>query len=237
MERTSDATLRDADRVYDDLRRRILTLNLGPGAVLDESRVVQEMGTSRTPVREAIIRLVSEGLLRRDGRRISVSSFEVSQLRAFFEAMTLTSRAINRMAALRRTPEQLIAIHDALVEFEKAVARGDEVRISETNHVFHRMISEAADSVFIQRAYEDLLVESLRLARKCFAAGEDRESTRQEHLARTIADHKEIYEAIKRKDADAADDTARRHSSLFRERLTRQILGQSQVADSLLLAD
>src|SRR5262245_36573437 len=103
MNRTPESGSRDADRVYDELRRRILALTLDPGSVLDESRIVEDMGTSRTPVREAVIRLVSEGLLRRDGRQVRVSSFEVSQLRAFFEAVTLMSRAIHRMAASRRS--------------------------------------------------------------------------------------------------------------------------------------
>jgi DNA-binding GntR family transcriptional regulator len=206
---------------------------LDPGAALDESRIVEEMGTSRTPVREAVIRLVSEGLLHRDGRRVRVSSFEVSQLRAFFEAITLISRAINRMAAARRTVRQLKVIHDKLLEFEKEVPRGDEMRISEANHAFHKAIAEAADSVFIQRAYEELLLDSLRLARQCFAPGDDQ----REHLKRTIGDHREIYNAIKQRDPDKADSVASRHSSAFRERLSRQILGPSLEASSVPLTD
>jgi DNA-binding GntR family transcriptional regulator len=72
----SDGSIRNADRVYDELRERILSLRIQPGSVIDEARMVSDMGTSRTAVREAIIRLVSEGLLRR-GRQIRVSAFEV----------------------------------------------------------------------------------------------------------------------------------------------------------------
>jgi DNA-binding GntR family transcriptional regulator len=237
MSRSSGSGVRDADRVYDDLRRRILTLRLDPGATLDESRIVQEMGTSRTPVREAVIRLVSEGLLRRDGRQVRVSSFEVSQLRAFFEGMTLISRAIHRMAAVRRTASQLKVRHDRLIAFEKEAKQGDEVRISEANHAFHQAIAEAADSVFLQKTYEDLLLDSLRLARQCFASGEEGESPRRAHLARIIADHKEIYQAIERRDAEEADRLASGHSLLFRERLSRQILGPSAQAASIELTE
>jgi DNA-binding GntR family transcriptional regulator len=237
MDRNGEPSPRDADRVYEELRERVLTLSLDPGAILDEARIVQEMGTSRTPVREAVIRLVSEGLLRRDGRQIRVSSFEVSQLRAFFEAMTLMSRAVNRMAASRRTDLQLVGIHNTLIAFEREVTQGDEVKLSELNHSFHKAVAAAADSAFIQKAYEDLLVESLRLARQCLGSGEDRESTRQEHLARIVGDHKEIYEAIKRRDTEAADRIATRHSLLFRERLSRQILGPSAQVSAISLTD
>lgn len=233
---TGEASVRDADRVYEELRRRILTLSLDPGAVLDESQIVREMGISRTPVREAVIRLVSDGLLRRDGRQVRVSSFEVNQLRAFFEAMTLMSRAIHRMAAARRTTHQLRVIHDALDAFEKEVTLGDEVRISEANHVFHEAVSAAADSVFIQKAYQDLLVESLRLARQCFAAGDGHDANQREHLERTVADHRELYQAIERRDAEEADRVAGRHALLFRERLSVQILGPSALVASIGLS-
>lgn len=91
-----ESSTRNADRIYDELRERILSLRIQPGAVVDEARIVSDIGTSPTPVREAIIRLVSEGLLRRDGRQIRVSAFEVDQLRALFEPLTLLSRATNR---------------------------------------------------------------------------------------------------------------------------------------------
>jgi len=236
MAKSSGPGRRDADRVYDDLRKRILTLGLDPGAMFDESRIVGEMGTSRTPVREAVIRLVSEGLLHRDGRQIRVSAFQVSQLRAFFEAVTLLSRSICRMAAARRSSEQLKGIHARLVEFEREVVRGDEIRISESNHAFHKAIAEAADSAFLQRAYEDLLVESLRLSRQCFAAGGKR-NTWREHMKSTIADHREIYNAIKQHDIGEVDRLAAQHAKLFRERLSQQILGPSTEASTLPLSD
>jgi DNA-binding GntR family transcriptional regulator len=234
---SGEAGVRDADRVYGELRRRILTLSLDPGAVLDESQIVREMGISRTPVREAVIRLVSDGLLRRDGRQVRVSSFEVNQLRAFFEAMTLLSRAIHRMAAARRSAHDLRVIRDALNAFEKEVTLGDEVRISEANHTFHEAVSAAADSVFIQKAYQDLLIESLRLARQCFAAGDDHDANRREHLERTVADHRELYQAIEQRDAEEADRIAARHSLLFRERLSAQILGPSTLIASIGLTE
>jgi DNA-binding GntR family transcriptional regulator len=237
MATMGDGSSSEANRVYDALRNKILTLDLDPGASLDEARIVEEMGTSRTPVREAVIRLVSEGLLRRDGRQIRVSSFEVGHLRALFEAMTLLSRTIYRMAAARRSAQQLAIIRDALIKFESEVAQGDEVRISEANHLFHEAIAEAADSLFIRRAYGDLLIESLRLARQCFAAGDSSESTRHQHLARTSDDHRKIYEAIEQRDVEEADRLASEHCTLFRDRLSRQMLGPSAEATGIPLTN
>ena len=70
-------------------------------------------------------------------------------------------------------------------------------------------------------------MESLRWARQCFSSGEDQKSTQQEHLRRIAAEHREIYAAIKQRDVEEADALASRHSELFRERLSQQILGVS----------
>lgn len=233
----SRSNTRDADRVYDDLRARILALQLTPGSVLDESRVVADLGISRTPVREAVIRLVSDGLLQRDGRQVRVAAFEVSELRAFFEGLTLLSRAIHRAAAVRRSPTQLRAIQEALHRFENELAQGDEVRISEANHAFHEAVSVAAQSEYIHRAYQALLVQSLRLARQCFAAGDELEAAQRSHLDRTAADHRQLYHAIEKRDAEGADQIAHRHSQLFRERLNRQILGSVGTIESMNLGE
>lgn len=227
MEAKLESSLRNADRVYEELRHRILSLQVQPGSVIDEARIVSDMAMSRTPVREAIIRLVSEGLLRRDGRQIRVSSFEVSQLRALFEAMTLLSRATHRMAAIRRSDIQLRAIYGALIAFEEQASTGNEASMNEANHAFHLAIARAADSEFLERAYHDVLVESLRLSRQCFATGEDSQENRTSHVARIIADHRALYAAIDQRDADETDRIAESHSALFRERLARQLLTPS----------
>lgn len=220
-----ESSTRNADRIYDELRERILSLRIQPGSVLDEARIVSDMGTSRTPVREAVIRLVSEGLLRRDGRQIRVSAFEVNQLRALFEALTLLSRATNRMAAARRNESHLEDIRRAMLEFERQASAGDELAINEANHEFHLAVARAADSAFLERAYRDVLVESLRLSRQCFLEGEGRKDARSAHLAKIIDDHRALYNAIDRQDSAEADHVADRHAKLFREGLSRQLLG------------
>jgi DNA-binding GntR family transcriptional regulator len=220
-----DGATRNADRIYGELRGRILSLRLQPGSVIDEARLVSDMGTSRTPVREAIIRLVSEGLLRRDGRQTRVSAFEVNQLRALFEALTLLSRAANRMAAARRNDRHLADIKRAMLEFERQAKSGDEVAINEANHEFHLAVARASDSPFLERAYHDILVESLRLSRQCFLEGEGPKDARASHLAKIIDDHRALYEAVKRQDPAEADRVAERHAKLFREGLSRQLLG------------
>lgn len=235
MGATAATFSRTADRVYEELKARILSLQAEPGSVVDEAQIVKDTGLSRTPVREAIIRLVSEGLLQRDGRQILVSAFEVGQLRAFFEAMTVLARSVHRMAAVRRSEDQLRTIHGALLAFEKVAVTCCELDLNKANHAFHLAIASAADSRFLKRAYEEILVESLKLSRQCFAEGENTSALQRVHVDRIVEDHRAIYDAIALRDADEADRLIATHSALFRERLARQLLGPSVLADSMHL--
>lgn len=227
--------VRDADRVYFELRRKIVMLVLEPGALLEEGRVVKEMGISRTPVREAVIRLVSEGLVRREGRQVRISTFEAKDLRGFFEGIEIMSRAIHRFAAVRRSAIQLDLIKENLINFENEVKKADDLRITEANYVFHKSIAHAADSVFIEKAYEGVMLESLRLARQCFATDGDHDESQRKHFELTVIDHRQLYRSIEMRDAEEADRIASRHTALFRQRLSEQIFGTQIQTSSIPL--
>ena len=90
--------------VYDELRREILRLRLVPGAALDEAGLVIRFGLSRTPVREALIRLAADGLVTMlSNRKAQVSTLDLGNFPRFVEALNLLQRAIMLLAALRRS--------------------------------------------------------------------------------------------------------------------------------------
>lgn len=233
----TDAGLRNADRIYAELRGKILAMDLLPGAILDEARIVQESGMSRTPIREAAIRLVSEGLLVRDGRQIRVAAFDISQLHGVFESLVLLSRAMHRMAALRREPPQLKTIWQALLAFEAEVETSDETRLSEANHVFHMAISKAAASPVLHGFYQTVSIDTMRLSRQCFIVGARAGYADDDHLKHTMRDHRTLFEAIEAGDGAAADRVALHHSVRYRERLMRRLLGRTADIDSIDVAD
>ncbi|QPC43271.1 GntR family transcriptional regulator [Kaustia mangrovi] len=214
-----------SERIYRDLRKRILSLEFPPGAELEENALVATLGTSRTPIREALIRLASEGLvLMSVGRSARVMPLEVTDLRGFFEALDLTSRAINRLAALRAEPDQLERIRAGMVRFEDGAAAKDGVAMSEANHAFHEAIGEAAHNSHLLLSYRRLLTQSLRIVRFCFTSAPFEEESLQAHLARTLADHRGMAEAIAERDADRADEIASAHCDLFRNRVNAILL-------------
>src|SRR6266404_3667316 len=94
--------------VYDSLKAQILDLELKPGTLLDETVVSRQFGVSRSPVREALIRLSAEGLVQNLRNRTSiVAPFDVATLPAYFDAIQLLYRLSARLAAANITPPQV----------------------------------------------------------------------------------------------------------------------------------
>src|SRR5690349_11437989 len=99
---------RGAHFVYSAMRDKILRLDLRPGVKLDEAALVESLGVSRTPVREAFVRLAAEGLVfLLPNRGAQVAPLDLTETARYFEALDLVQRVVNNWAAVRRTREDL----------------------------------------------------------------------------------------------------------------------------------
>src|SRR5581483_2221330 len=113
-----------ASYVYDSLKALILDLELKPGTLLDETLVSRQFSVSRSPVREALIRLSAEGLVQTLRNRTSiVAPFDVGMLPAYFDAMQLLYRVSARLAAANATPPQIERLLKIVRDHEDALHR------------------------------------------------------------------------------------------------------------------
>lgn len=214
-----------SDSVYHSLRRDILRLYLAPGAALDEVALSARYSVSRTPVREALIRLTGDGLVANaKGRGARVAALDLQNLRAFFEGLDILQRAVTRLAALRRRPADLDAIAERLAAFEAGAARHDSETVNEANYQMHTAIARAAASDYLENAYGRCLTEGLRIGYVCFSDHTGVDERLETHLGATMHDHREIYDAIAAQDADRAEAVAGRHVDLFRNRIITALL-------------
>lgn len=214
-----------SERVYESLRRDILRLELAPGTALDEAVLSARYAVSRTPVREALIRLSADGLVTNaSGRGARVAALNLQNLRAFFEGLDILQRAVTRLAALRRRPADLDAIAARLASFEEGAARHDSETVNEANYHFHAAIARAAASDYLENAYGRCLMEGLRIGYVCFSDHTGIDERLETHLGATIQDHAEIFEAIVAQDANTAEAVAGRHVELFRNRIVTALL-------------
>ena len=221
-----------AARVHAALREEILTMRLVPGSVLDEASLSERFGLSRSPVREALIRLSGEGLVVLLPNRSSiVAPIDFQSLPDYLDALGMLQRLTHRLAALRRSPEDMKAIKAAQAGFDKALARAmkkwDSLPVIERNHDFHMAIARAGGNRYFTSYYERLLDEGRRMLHIHFLYHQERPRFDKAEFA---GEHDALVRAIEAGDADRAERLAHSHTEQFRGQFL-QYLSQSLTKD------
>lgn len=192
------------ESIYRTLRQEIATGNLPPGARLHQAELAEKLGTSRTPVREALAHLASDRLVEfQPNRGYFVATMSESRTRAAVEAR-LTEPLIARLAAERRPPGALERMAAAIATERRA---HDSWEAYEASREFHLALADASENEFLQRLTEQLWVADLgRPLYQAYVnvAGSD-------WIAGDAAEHDDIYQAVAQGDADAAERAALTH--------------------------
>lgn len=199
--------------VYETLRTEILSLVLQPGQLLDETTLAERFDRSRSPVREALIRLSGEELVVTLANRSTiVAPIEIATFPKYVEALDIAQRMNTRLAAELRTDSDLKLIARRQKEFESAVKSGNHLVMSEANKQFHMAIAHAGRNPYLASFYGRLLNQGQRMLHLHF---EYLERTHDGYLL--TDEHQLMLEAIKAKDADRADELAHAHTRQFRD--------------------
>lgn len=193
--------------VYESLRDEILNLILAPGSPIDEVQLAERFGMSRTPIREALVRLAGEGLVETlPNRSTMVSNIDFLNLHTFFDAITLMYRVSTRLAAQYHQPADLERIRAHQADFAAAVSAQDALAMISTNRDFHAAIAEAGRNPYYTALFSRLLDEGRRLLRLYYQSFNDR-------LPQEYSDeHEAIIAAIEARDLALCDRLARAHA-------------------------
>jgi len=189
-------------QVYRSIRSRIIAGELAPGSVLSESEVAASYAVSRQPVREAFIRLASDGLVQvRPQRGTYVTEIEVEAvLNARFvrEAIEV---AIVRAVAGAPDPA-VIADLRAQIALQQAVAPADATAFQDLDERFHRTLAEAAGQTFAWGVVEDLKAQMDRVRMLSYYP---------DHMSRLVTQHAAVVDAVEAADPAAAETAMRTH--------------------------
>ncbi|WP_248305158.1 GntR family transcriptional regulator [Devosia sp. 1566] len=197
-----------AQKVYQTLRQSILDLTLDPGSPLDEVTLSEQFQMSRTPIREALVRLVAEGLAKTlPNRNTVVATIDFAQLPVYFEALTLMYRVTTRAAAVHHAPEQIETIRKFEAQYAQAVARRDALAMIQSNRDFHVAIAEAGGNSYFTNLFARLLDEGRRILRIYYRSFDDK--LPQQY----VEAHSLMVEAIEAGHADRADALAAEHAA------------------------
>jgi len=181
-----------------------------PGDRLVESELAERLGVSRTPVREALQRLETQAMLRRDGRSLIVASLDHNQLAELYAVRTELEGLAARLAARHATDEEVRVLR-TMVRDDHALL-GDARAMSRANKRFHRQIHLASHNRFLVQQL-DLVHRSMALMATTSLAAEGRSEV-------ALSEHDHLVAAIEARDGDAAYQALRTHiSRAFETRL------------------
>ena len=192
-----------ADGLYEGLKEAIVQGKLKSGDKLTELTVAAHVKMSRTPVREALHRLLREGMLQQSGRSLVVSKVSIEELSELCIIRgTLEGLAAN-LAATNRSDSDILALKSLNEDLETSIIKGKSEEIIKNNHFFHFFIWQASQNKQLKNDLLDLR-ESIKRMQTSTLHSEERQ-------IETLNEHREIVEAIKNSDADLAEQLTREH--------------------------
>lgn len=209
-----------SDEAYTEIKRKIVTLELRPGQRIDDHELSAELSISRTPVREALFRLGSEGLIDIDTTPgFLVKPVGVQDTASLFEAHYVITTAVAMMAARRATTEQLDELEEAGQVVEAAIADRDYFGITAANASLHIAEAKVAGNPYMEQMATMIHDQGQRLAYLCFGGAVEFRKDLEHHFQLVVEDHRAFLEALRAHDADEAVARAQEHVHRFRSRV------------------
>ncbi|MEW2221360.1 GntR family transcriptional regulator [Streptomyces sp. NPDC006990] len=198
-----------AERVYAHVKQAVLERRYEGGVLLTEGELAEAVGVSRTPVREGLLRLEVEGLIRLYPKKgalvLPVSAQEIEDV--------VETRLLVEQHAVRRAVPVSRPLVDRLEEtLAEQIARaetGDLAAVSAADRCFHATIVEATGNQILTRLYDQLRDRQLRMGVAVMHAHPDR-------VAKNIAEHADILRTLREGDSEAAALAVHQHVSRVR---------------------
>ncbi|MHB1373851.1 MAG: GntR family transcriptional regulator [Thauera sp.] len=200
--------------VAERLRQRIFSHELPPGTWVDEQALAEHYGISRTPLREALKVLASEGLVTLKPRRgCYVTEISERDLDEVFSVMSLLEGECARASARKASESDLTRLRAIHAELEKAAAATDIDGFFEANQAFHVALQQIADNRWLLQVIADLR-KVIKLSRHHSLFSEGR-------LEQSLVEHREILQALLARDGERAEERMRTHILSGRAALAR----------------
>lgn len=205
------------ERLYEELKRAVLTLAIAPGADLDETKLSERYGISRTPLRDVFRQLAGEGYLAlRDNRGAMVSPMTHKTMRSFFLVAPMIYLSISRLAAECATAEQILALKDCQARFRGAIETGEIDDRVYWNDRFHLLIGEMADNPYLMPSLRRLLIDHARIGQTFWRA---RDAAQADRIAAAADQHDQLIALIEAGDAEGAVAVTQEHWALSRDHI------------------
>lgn len=209
-----------AENIFETIKEDILNANLEPETVLDEVKLMARFKVSRTPVREAIRRLIANGLVNMEPHRSAyVKPLSMDEIGDFFEAYMLVQRIVFILSAQRMPAAQLERASKLEERLEAACKSANIRSVRDLNLQFHSAIALGCGNKYLQDSYSKLLQDSTRLSSLLLRVTVD--TAWSAHAEGITRDHNKILTALAKRDTHAVGNYSDQHVTFFREQVYR----------------
>jgi DNA-binding GntR family transcriptional regulator len=203
-------------RAYEAIKRRIITLQYRPGEYLNEAMISEQLGIGRTPVHQALDRLMLEDMVEVIPRKgVIVRPVSLDEVLQLVEVRLVNETHCAALAAARATEAELERMGAILAPSQRLIAVRDIERLMLLDRDFHSGISAAAKNRVLAGVLLSLHDRSLRF---WFISLSD-----EAHLIEVRDQHVEIYKAIRARDGAAASRAMREHIESFRTNIMKSV--------------
>ena len=207
-----------ADQVFDQLEADILSGRYARGTMLTEMKLCEELGISRTPVREALKRLEQEHIIESSGKGMIVLGITDNDAHVIFTIRESVEGLAAAACAANISDDQVTALRENLELQEFYLSKRDSEKIKELDSEFHRKIYEASGSV----VYSDTLLPLINKLQKVRKSSLENEARAE----KSIEEHRTILNAISAHDGKTAEAAMRSHmknaGQYFSERMAAE---------------
>ena len=204
------------DVVFKTLRQAILKGELEPGERLMEIQLANQLGVSRTPVREAIRMLELEGLVKMIPRKgAEVAQISEKHLRDVLEVRSALEELAGTLACERMSSEQLVELKRVNRQFMQVIGSDDITAIADADEKFHLVIYNATGNERLSQ-----MVNALREQMYRYRFEYIKDFSQHDKV---IEEHRKIYESLRDRDVEAATEAAKSHIDNQKKAIIRQI--------------
>lgn len=205
--------------VYDFILNQMMNGEILPGQTITERAIANEIGVSRTPIREAFKKLIEQGLMVYEPHKgVKVTFYSLEKIENLYEIREVLEGLAVRRLAERYTENNMLELEEYIKLAEVEVVKGDLQKLSEINSQFHKSIAKLSGNHYLHEIMGSLQIQiALLMSQSLSNKGRPREN---------ILEHKMLINAIRSRDAKLAEETAKYHVRKSRDNILLKMKGE-----------
>lgn len=205
---------------YEKIYQKIVSLDFEPGQRLEEKQLIEHLGMGRTPIREALLRLLGNNMVEsQPGRGYIVRPITLQNIKALFEMMKILETGVVRLAVRQNITPFLTKMEKASADVKSAIIDGNTLGLVEANHDFHQYYAQCSHNEYLIRGINQIRSEAKRLSYLSYVNEIDSEVSLSDHFDSVIHEHDKIIALLRDKNEKGLKETVLEHIKAFQMRI------------------